>query len=217
MPGDVVSTWAWVAWLALILVFLIVEVLTLDFTFLMLAIGSFGGLIAGLVGARGREDEGDALAPGPADLDVETLHGRAALSRDLLPAPEQGGRLDTGRVREVSIDVLECREPIIPGGHEEEVRSGSGLHEVVHELLAADNENPRVTLVARPGRSTREELPGEPTAYSPYGVVLAGGDPRAVPAVAEGRAHAFPAGIWTFGGPRSAEQIVDAYVDLLTE
>ena len=51
MPGDVVSTWAWVAWLALILVFLIVEVLTLDFTFLMLAIGSFGGLIAGLVGA----------------------------------------------------------------------------------------------------------------------------------------------------------------------
>ena len=28
--------------------------------------------------------------------------------------------------------------------------------------------------------------------------------------------HAFPAGIWTFGGPRSAEQVLDAYVDLLT-
>lgn len=38
-----------------------------------------------------------------------------------------------------------------------------------------------------------------------------------IPAVAEGRAHAFPAGVWTFGGPRTAEQVVDAYVDLLTK
>jgi len=51
MAGDVVSTWAWVVWLALILIFLIVEVLSLDFTFLMLAIGSAGGLVAGLIGA----------------------------------------------------------------------------------------------------------------------------------------------------------------------
>jgi membrane protein implicated in regulation of membrane protease activity len=51
MPGDVVSTWAWVVWLGLIVIFLIVEMLTLDFTFLMLAIGSVGGLVAGLVGA----------------------------------------------------------------------------------------------------------------------------------------------------------------------
>lgn len=55
-------------------------------------------------------------------------------------------------------------------------------------LLAADNEPPRVTLVARPGRSERSELPGEPTPYSPFGTVLPGGDPGAVPAVAEGRA-----------------------------
>jgi len=33
-----------------------------------------------------------------------------------------------------------------------------------------------------------EELPGEPTQWSPYGVVLEGGDPGAIPAVAEGRA-----------------------------
>lgn len=33
-----------------------------------------------------------------------------------------------------------------------------------------------------------------------------------LPAVADDRARAFPAGIWTFGGPRSAQQIVDAYV-----
>jgi len=55
-------------------------------------------------------------------------------------------------------------------------------------LLAADNEPPKVTLVARPGRSTVAELPGTPTPYSPYGVVLEGGDPARIPAVAEGRA-----------------------------
>ncbi len=55
-------------------------------------------------------------------------------------------------------------------------------------LLSADNDPPAVVLVARPGRSTRDELPGEPTTLSPYGVRLAGGDPGAVPAVAEGRA-----------------------------
>ncbi|WP_182526712.1 RsmB/NOP family class I SAM-dependent RNA methyltransferase [Nocardioides dongkuii] len=69
----------------------------------------------------------------------------------------------------------------------EELRRAVGP-EQLHALLAADNEPPRVTLVARPGWSTREELPGTPTAYSPYGVVLDGGDPGAVPAVAEGRA-----------------------------
>ncbi len=55
-------------------------------------------------------------------------------------------------------------------------------------LLAADNRPPRVVLAARPGRSTRDELPGVPTAFSPYGVELAGGDPGAIPAVAQGRA-----------------------------
>jgi 16S rRNA (cytosine967-C5)-methyltransferase len=69
----------------------------------------------------------------------------------------------------------------------DEFRNTVGKAEL-HALLAADNEPPRVTLVARPGRSTRNELPGEPTLFSPYGVVLAGGDPGAVPAVAEGRA-----------------------------
>jgi 16S rRNA (cytosine967-C5)-methyltransferase len=58
----------------------------------------------------------------------------------------------------------------------------------IDALLAADNDSPAVTLVARPGRSTRDELPGEPTRFSPYGVVSGGGDPGSVPAVAEGRA-----------------------------
>jgi 16S rRNA (cytosine967-C5)-methyltransferase len=69
----------------------------------------------------------------------------------------------------------------------EELRTAVGWNEL-HDLLAADNEPPKVTLVARPGRSTREELPGEPTPWSPYGVVLGGGDPGGIPAVAEGRA-----------------------------
>jgi 16S rRNA (cytosine967-C5)-methyltransferase len=55
-------------------------------------------------------------------------------------------------------------------------------------LLAADNAPPRVTLVARPGRARVAELPGDPTPWSPYGAVLASGDPGAVRAVAEGRA-----------------------------
>jgi 16S rRNA (cytosine967-C5)-methyltransferase len=58
----------------------------------------------------------------------------------------------------------------------------------IDELLAADNLAPRVVLVARPGRAEVAELPGTPTRFSPYGVVLDGGDPAAVPAVAEGRA-----------------------------
>lgn len=39
---------------------------------------------------------------------------------------------------------------------------------------------------------------------------------RSIPAVAEDRAHAFPEGIWTFGGPKSSGQVIDAYVTALT-
>ncbi|CAL9379146.1 Putative methyltransferase [Streptomyces sp. enrichment culture] len=63
----------------------------------------------------------------------------------------------------------------------------------VEELLRADNERPEVTLVARPGRATTDELLTEeaavPGRWSPYAVRLTeGGEPGAVPAVAEGRA-----------------------------
>jgi len=40
---------------------------------------------------------------------------------------------------------------------------------------------------------------------------------QSIPAVEDGRAYAFPEGTWTFGGPRSSERIVEAYVDLLTD
>jgi 16S rRNA (cytosine967-C5)-methyltransferase len=69
----------------------------------------------------------------------------------------------------------------------DELRKAVGAAEL-EALLAADNVPPKVTLVARPGRSTRDELPGTPTPYSPYGVTLEGGAPAEVPAVADGRA-----------------------------
>ena len=48
---DAVIQYAWILWIALILIFVIVEMITLEFTFLMLAVGSIGGLATGLVGA----------------------------------------------------------------------------------------------------------------------------------------------------------------------
>lgn len=51
MSGEFLISFGWVLWLALILIFIIVEVFTLDFTFLMLAAGSVGGVIASLAGA----------------------------------------------------------------------------------------------------------------------------------------------------------------------
>lgn len=38
---------------------------------------------------------------------------------------------------------------------------------------------------------------------------------KTIPAVKEGRAHAFPSGVWGAGGPRSCEQAIDAFVDVL--
>ena len=79
------------------------------------------------------------------------------------------------------------------------------------DLLAADNLPPRVTLVARPGLCEPGELVasgGEATAYSPYGVVLAAGDPGSVPAVAEGRA-----GVQDEGSQLVAAALADAGVE----
>jgi membrane protein implicated in regulation of membrane protease activity len=45
-----ITSFAWLVWLGLILLFLVIEVFTLDFTFLMIAIGSLGGLLSSLIG-----------------------------------------------------------------------------------------------------------------------------------------------------------------------
>ena len=45
------ADYAWIVWLVLILIFITIEMASLELTFLMLAIGSVGGLVAGLLGA----------------------------------------------------------------------------------------------------------------------------------------------------------------------
>jgi 16S rRNA (cytosine967-C5)-methyltransferase len=78
-------------------------------------------------------------------------------------------------------------------------------HEELEALLAADNQRPRVTLVARPGLSTVAELGDHSRSssersersvetISPLAVVLESGDPGDVPAVREGRAGVQDAG-----------------------
>ncbi len=47
---EFIDQWAWIGWLVLIAVFLVIEMLSLDFTFLMLSFGSAVGLITDLVG-----------------------------------------------------------------------------------------------------------------------------------------------------------------------
>ena len=69
----------------------------------------------------------------------------------------------------------------------DELREAVGRDEL-HELLAADNENPRVTLVARPGPLHPRGAAGGADPLLAVRRRVEGGDPRSVPAVAEGRA-----------------------------
>lgn len=63
-----------------------------------------------------------------------------------------------------------------------------GRGEELEALLAADNVNPRVTLVELPGFvDTNDEVEGEPTQYSPVGMTLnTGGDPTRFARVRDG-------------------------------
>ena len=47
---DVLTQYAWIAWIVLILAFATIEVFTLEMTFLMLALGSVAGLVCGAFG-----------------------------------------------------------------------------------------------------------------------------------------------------------------------
>lgn len=47
---DVLTQYAWIVWLVLILAFATIEVFTLELTFLMMALGSIAGLLSGLFG-----------------------------------------------------------------------------------------------------------------------------------------------------------------------
>ncbi|NJP98040.1 rRNA cytosine-C5-methyltransferase [Nonomuraea sp. FMUSA5-5] len=70
-------------------------------------------------------------------------------------------------------------------------RDALGTADEMADLLDADNARPLVTLVARPGRSSVEELEdfgAMPGRYSPYAAYLREGDPGQIEAVAETRA-----------------------------
>jgi membrane protein implicated in regulation of membrane protease activity len=45
-----IDQWAWIGWLVLIAAFLVIEMLSLDFTFLMLSLGSAVGLVTDFIG-----------------------------------------------------------------------------------------------------------------------------------------------------------------------
>lgn len=45
-----IDDYAWVIWAGLIMIFVVIEMFTLEFTFLMLALGSVGGVVSGLFG-----------------------------------------------------------------------------------------------------------------------------------------------------------------------
>ncbi len=83
----------------------------------------------------------------------------------------------------------------------------------IEDLLEADNERPEVTLVARPGRSTTDELAEAtetlPGRWSPYAVRMAeGGEPGAIDAVKDGRA-----GVQDEGSQLVAIALADAPLD----
>ncbi len=66
--------------------------------------------------------------------------------------------------------------------------AAEGRVDELEELLRADNDPPRVSLVALPGLATPDEV-GEPGQVSPIAAISAGGDPAGNPVVASGRAR----------------------------
>ncbi|MHB1235380.1 MAG: NfeD family protein [Microbacteriaceae bacterium] len=50
MNPDFLTAHAWMFWVVLILIFIIIEVATVDFTFLMIATGSAAGMVSGVFG-----------------------------------------------------------------------------------------------------------------------------------------------------------------------
>ncbi|WP_062293303.1 RsmB/NOP family class I SAM-dependent RNA methyltransferase [Demequina phytophila] len=99
--------------------------------------------------------------------------------------------------------VKELEDALAADGHEGEVAA----------LLESDNSPARVTLVARPGLIDREELiqqaGGEAGEYSPYAVVLPGGRPGDLEAVAEGTAAVQDEGSQVVAAALAAAQPVE--------
>lgn len=90
-------------------------------------------------------------------------------------------------------------------------RGGKVAHDEIDELLAADNERPGVTLVARPGLASVEDLlddGAEPGRFAPTAAYLPHGDPGRLELVRRGRA-----GVQDEGSQLVALAVADAPVD----
>jgi 16S rRNA (cytosine967-C5)-methyltransferase len=115
-------------------------------------------------------------------------------------------------VIEAFADALAAPPSAPPADSAEPGDSAEALEHAVEALLDADNEPPKVTLVARPGLSDIDELieAGASRArWSPYAAVLqGGGDPGRIQAVATGRA-----GVQDEGSQLVATALATAQVD----
>ena len=96
---DVLTQYAWIVWLVLILAFATIEVFTLEMTFLMLALGSVAGLLSGplrhpVVGPVHHR----RCRVGRAHPHIATAAASAAATRRR-PCPQQRRRAHRGRRR----------------------------------------------------------------------------------------------------------------------
>ncbi|HEX4190540.1 MAG TPA: transcription antitermination factor NusB [Marmoricola sp.] len=168
--------------------------------------GSYDDIIDRLVG---RELDGavrDALRLGTHQLLSMRVPTHAAVDTTVALVKEQIGHRPSGLVNAVLRKVsarplgewLEGRPLSVRTAHPQWVldalAEALGVPGELDALLAADNERPGVTLVARPGVCEPAELGGAPVPISPYAVALASGDPGAIAAVREGRAGVQDAG-----------------------
>jgi len=168
--------------------------------------GSYDAVIDQLVDRALDEPVRDALRLGAHQLLSMRVPTHAAVGTTVELVKRRIGHRPAGLVNAVlrkvgarSLDDWLAGRPLAerlshPGWVVEELAEALDRPDELEALLRADNERPSVTLAARPGLSTREELGGTPLAVSPFAVALDGGDPGALAAVREGRAGVQDAG-----------------------
>jgi 16S rRNA (cytosine967-C5)-methyltransferase len=168
--------------------------------------GAYDAVIDQLVEQRLDEPVRDALRLGTHQLLSMRVPTHAAVGTTVDLVKDRIGRRPSGLVNAVlrkiggrTLDEWLAGRPVAerlshPQWVVDELGRALARPDELEALLRADNDRPTVTLVARPGLATREELGGTPLGVSPYAVQLEGGDPGGVAAVREGRAGVQDAG-----------------------
>lgn len=169
--------------------------------------GSYDDILDRLVKGTLQPDVRDALRLGAHQLLSMRVPTHAAVGTTVDLVKDRIGHKPAGLVnavlRKVAAQTLEewlagrsvAARTAHPAWVVEALGEALGRPDELEALLAADNERPAVTLVARPGLCDPAELGGSAVPISPYAVSLdAGGDPGALAAVREGRAGVQDAG-----------------------